>query len=128
VGPTSSLIIAASCGAAVAALAAWWLTRSHYGARLRLLQARYTQLHAAAVQYEKDARRQVGSLQAELAVQRARTQSAREIAEQRQRRAALEAALAEEASKPSTDCTLFPDTEPLAPWAPKRRNSPGTPP
>jgi hypothetical protein len=122
VGPTTSLIIAAACcGAAVAALASWWLTRRHYGAHLQQLQVRYTQLHAVAVQFERDARRQVGSLQAELAVQRARTQSAREIAEQRRRKAALEAALAEEASKPSADCTLFPDTEPLAPWAPKAR-------
>ncbi|WP_140625707.1 hypothetical protein [Methylibium rhizosphaerae] len=120
-GTTTSLIIAACSGATVAALAAWWLTRRHYGAHLQQLQVRYTQLHTAAVQFEKDARRQVGSLQAELAVQRASTQSAREIAEQRRRKAALEAALAEEASKPSTDCTLFPDTEPLAPWAPKAR-------
>lgn len=120
-GPITSLIIAACCGATVAALAVWWLTRRRYGARLQQLQVRYTQLHTAAVQYEKDARRQVGSLQAELAVLRARTESAREVMEQRRRRAVLEAALAEEASKPSTDCTLFPDTEPLAPWAPKAR-------
>ena len=114
---TSSLIAAACCGATVAAWAAWQLTRRRYVAELQRHQARYAQLHAAAVHYEQQTRQQLVSLRAELVVQRARAQSASDVREQKQRRAALEAALAEEASKPATDDTMFPDTEPLAPWA-----------
>lgn len=117
---TSSLIAAACCGAAVAAWAAWQLTRRHYAAELQRHQTRYTQLHAAAVQYEKQTREQLVSLRAELVVQRACVQSASAVREQNRRRAALEAALAEEASKPTKDDAVFPDTEPLAPWAQAR--------
>ena len=114
--PTTSLIAAACAGAAIAALAAWGLTRRWYGTRLQLLQTRYAQLHATAIRYEKETRQKLSLLEAELAVERARSRSAGDVREQLARRAALEAVLVEEASKPRGDDTVFPDTEPLAPW------------
>lgn len=116
----TSLMAGASAGAVVAGYAAWGLTRRWYGTRLEQQQVRYTQLHEAAVQFEKETRHQLVSLRAELVVQRARAQSASDMREQQARKAMLEAVLAEEASKPRTDDTVFPDTEPQTPWADTR--------
>jgi len=114
---TISLIAAGSCGAIIAAWAAWSLTRRQYSKRLQHLAVRHAQLHEAAARFERHSRQQIAALRAELAEQGARTESASEMRAERERRAALEAALAEEASKPERHDAAFADTEPLDSWA-----------
>ena len=114
---TISLIAAGSCGAILAAWAAWSLTRRQYSKKLQHLAVRHAQLHEAAARFERHASQQIAALRAELAMQDERAESASEMRAERARRAALEAALAEEASKPGRHDAAFADTEPLGAWA-----------
>jgi predicted acylesterase/phospholipase RssA len=115
---TISLIAAGSCGAIIAAWAAWSLTRKEYSKRLQQLALRHAQLQEAAARFERHSRQQIAALRAELAEQgaRAESESASEMRMELERRAALEAALAEEASKPVRQEAAFADTEPLGSW------------
>ena len=70
----------------------------------------------AAARFERHASQQIAALQAELAMQGARAETASDLRAERARRAALEAALAEEASKPVRPDAAFADTEPLDSW------------
>jgi hypothetical protein len=110
-----SLIAASSSSAIVAAWAAWRMTRRRYSLRLQLLSTRHVQLHEAATRLESQWRQQLAALHAELTAQRARADSASGLRVQRERRAALEAALAEEACKPARHDAAFADTEPMIP-------------
>jgi Flp pilus assembly protein TadB len=116
IDPTlTTLIGASSCSAITAAWAAWRLTRKRYSTRLEQLSRRHVELHEAATRLESYSQQQITALRSELTRQRARADSAVGLRVQRERRAALVAALAEEASKPAIDDASFADTEPMRP-------------
>ena len=114
INQTLSLIGASSCSAFIAAWAAWRLTRGRYSTRLQLLSRRHVELHEAATRLESYSQQQIAALRAELTKQRARADSAVGLRLQRERRAALVAALAEESSKPARHDAAFADTEPMS--------------